>query len=753
MEPTLAEKQENLLVFDNKHADHAEKGKSLQDNFKRFLKTRKNVKKQRQYMANNEISGRDDPVRMQMLREKFIETAKKYMGVPYAKRYHKPGEPLYDSPIFLDCCALIRQTVADLQEDFGFRLARWNQAYQWDTLPNEIPLEEMKPGDLVFYTATYFNARAKKQRHDMVHVEIFLGGPTGEQSLGARWQRGVVQVFDSYKFKSTSYYDIKFYYKSIDTWLKGICKSWCDVHPWRDPNLSSWTPKNSIFSEDGLNDEDLCNAEGAGEDPDAESQVLDQDDKKTEEENFNEVCYIGPGNNNRIVRDALIMRGFKELPKEYKFSSKFRFRWVQTHGEINYHEFIEDKNIVNHIPNNSVISTKTGLLETMETLEFMIDSGKFETSLKVADFFPYTLRFDRVSDAWKFLKSPDDHKWIVKPKGANQGRGIYFIDDAKAFKHELLHGSEQTTKTNPNSENIPPSDESTSSTTEKQPSNDTSSSSSSSEALQETTQKNDDSPSESTTTEEKQLKEEMRRTYELKEQVKKHHNNIFQRYMESPLLIKGRKFDYRVFMLVASCEPYLVLFSDGYFRLSLEPYTLANFSEGKSAKTTHLTNAAVQKKHPDFKEKKEDTIWNLEQFADYMTACRGANNEGENFSAEDVERAHKRIRQICLLVFKTCKPKLRGRFGFFDLFGLDFLFDENLNPFLLEVNTNPALFTDTKVQKELLPTLVDNTIDIVLKLHKDKQTCQECVAEISKSSHGLDVLYNEVTGEEFDLSG
>ena len=82
----------------------------------------------------------------------------------------------------------------------------------------------MKPGDLVFYTATYYNDSWKPQKHDMVHVEIFYGGDTGQASIGARWQRGEVQIFDSYKFKSTAYYNIKFHYKSIDTWLEGICK-------------------------------------------------------------------------------------------------------------------------------------------------------------------------------------------------------------------------------------------------------------------------------------------------------------------------------------------------------------------------------------------------------------------------------------------------------------------------------------------------------------------------------------------------
>lgn len=70
-----------------------------------------------------------DPELKWKLREKFIETAKKYIGVPYAKRYHKPGDPLYDWPLFLDCCGLVRQVLQDMKEDLGFEIDVWNQAY------------------------------------------------------------------------------------------------------------------------------------------------------------------------------------------------------------------------------------------------------------------------------------------------------------------------------------------------------------------------------------------------------------------------------------------------------------------------------------------------------------------------------------------------------------------------------------------------------------------------------------------------
>ena len=64
---------------------------------------------------------------------------------------------MYDSPIFLDCCGLVRQALRDMkvrrlllllllrrrrrrhrrppQDDLGFTTGPWNQAYQLDTLP------------------------------------------------------------------------------------------------------------------------------------------------------------------------------------------------------------------------------------------------------------------------------------------------------------------------------------------------------------------------------------------------------------------------------------------------------------------------------------------------------------------------------------------------------------------------------------------------------------------------------------------
>lgn len=154
------------------------KSTSLQDSFKQF---RSQKIKERQLMklcqeASTNGTGRS-PEYKDALRSKFIETAKRYLGVPYGERYKEEGDPV--APLYLDCCGLIRKVVQDLQEDFGFIIGKWNQAYQMDTLPIALEAQEMKPGDLVFYEGTFTSKRSKQQKHNNVHVEIFLGGETG----------------------------------------------------------------------------------------------------------------------------------------------------------------------------------------------------------------------------------------------------------------------------------------------------------------------------------------------------------------------------------------------------------------------------------------------------------------------------------------------------------------------------------------------------------------------------------------------
>ena len=46
--------------------------------------------------------------------------------------------------------------------------------------------------------------------------------------------------------------------------------------------------------------------------------------------------------------------------------------------------------------------------------------------------------------------------------------------------------------------------------------------------------------------------------------------------------------------------------------------------------------------------------------------------------------------------------------------GYDFILDEDLNTYLIEVNTNPCLEESNELLRKLLPRMIDDTLNIVL---------------------------------------
>ena len=123
-DPELAESTETTQTKNGKKEpdffNTGNKKSSLQDHFSKFIKAKKQDIKYRNYVAEQAMKNRKDSEYKDRLRQKFIETAKKYFGVPYGSKYWKEGEKHYNAPLYLDCCALLRQVIYDLREDFGF---------------------------------------------------------------------------------------------------------------------------------------------------------------------------------------------------------------------------------------------------------------------------------------------------------------------------------------------------------------------------------------------------------------------------------------------------------------------------------------------------------------------------------------------------------------------------------------------------------------------------------------------------------
>ena len=291
----------------------------LQANFARFRAERTRVKKLQKLTKKTQEQKRTTPEQMSLLRAKFVQQSKKYIGVPYHPRYHKDetSSEHYNAPLYLDCCGLTRRVLQDLAEEFGFVIGRGNQAYQYETCSIELTEDQMKPGDLIFTEGTYYQEGKKPCKHNIVHVEVYLGGgESGHQTIGARKQSGAIEILPHYKFTSKSYEITNYHLRSLDTWLSGVCKPTIDPAHWEkmwsQMELNAVSGGKSVFDaadeedgEAGAKDDEYEAKARAGDSGVSENTVTPSVAKGLGVNGTNKVYFCGKGNNWKLVGAAI----------------------------------------------------------------------------------------------------------------------------------------------------------------------------------------------------------------------------------------------------------------------------------------------------------------------------------------------------------------------------------------------------------------------------------------------------------------
>ncbi|CAN0339753.1 unnamed protein product, partial [Ectocarpus fasciculatus] len=680
-------------------------GESLQDAFAKF---REQKKSERRLLKACRVPGNRSQEFKDQLRSKFIAQAHTYLGIPYHEKYREEGTEL--APLYLDCCGLVRKCLQDLKEDFGFLVGRWNQAYQMDTLPQVLSFDQLKPGDLVFYEGTFTSKRSKVQKHNNVHVEIFLGGETGEATIGARFQKGVVTVFPSYKFESKSWTLIRHHFRSIDTWLDGQCVSHCTEHPWisESGSLYAAAGRRSIFNdqEDGeeaagdYDDDPEPEPGDSGGDSDkrAQSRAAEKEKREMlEGRPLPKTYYVHKSNGWKLVCAALDRRGWQQLPFEYNMSTRFTLKWVERRSQIDYKAHVAGQ-LVNHIINNDVFTTKLGLVNTLRdffcrTFDDMILS----TSPRLpTPWLMETYQLDQAIDCAAVLKEDEEatandtadsiHLWIFKPSSGNRGRGVHVVRGGRELQelvgsyvnhyHPTLISTDTFKDVSHLLSEVATGSESTD--------------------VAESRKEGSESPP--------LVMDDDAACFG------KIPRAIIQRYCINPLLVEGYKFDIRCYMLVARTDPgYLAFYHPGYCRFTMLPYSYDPANAGDPF--IHLTNAAVQKKHPNYQERKNKQTMCPQDVIELLVA------DGDHGSADYMRDQMENDMMICMVdVLKAAKVKLQRKSGYFDLFGFDFMLRDSKMPklLLIETNTNPALHTDGTALEKILPAMVDATLELVL---------------------------------------
>ncbi|KAN0028857.1 hypothetical protein ACTFIV_010721 [Dictyostelium citrinum] len=182
---------------------------------------------------------------------------------------------------------------------------------------------------------------------------------------------------------------------------------------------------------------------------------------------------------------------------------------------------------------------------------------------------------------------------------------------------------------------------------------------------------------------------------------------IVQKYIESPYTIENTKFDIRQFVLVKSLNPLIIFkFRECYLRFCSIEYSNDDLND----RFVHLSNYQVQKDFSKDKNKwsKVSNQWSLSQFKDYLST--GENNKNKVQWENDL---NEKIKKLVITTIKSW-PRNGHNKGSFELLGFDILLNDQMEPMLLEVNTNPGLHLLTDNVKIHHKIAVDDLFKVVL---------------------------------------
>ena len=180
---------------------------------------------------------------------------------------------------------------------------------------------------------------------------------------------------------------------------------------------------------------------------------------------------------------------------------------------------------------------------------------------------------------------------------------------------------------------------------------------------------------------------------------------MIQKYLEKPLLYQGRKFDIRIWvMFMTNRENEVYIFKEGHLKA-----TSLKYNPDSDDIYVHLTNYSVQKHNINFS---KIEIGNEIPFYEFQKEL-DRKKSGKNFKNDIYPK-------IVRIIRLTGGAAAKGKMNFmnakncFEIFGYDFILDENYRPYLLEINSNPGLEISSPLISQLLPRMIDDAFKLTI---------------------------------------
>ncbi|KAL7296496.1 probable tubulin polyglutamylase TTLL1 isoform X1 [Trichogramma pretiosum] len=178
---------------------------------------------------------------------------------------------------------------------------------------------------------------------------------------------------------------------------------------------------------------------------------------------------------------------------------------------------------------------------------------------------------------------------------------------------------------------------------------------------------------------------------------------VISRYIDNPLLIGGKKFDLRLYVLITSFRPLKAyLFKLGFCRFCTVKYDTS--IQELDNMYVHLTNVSVQKHGEEYNSLHGGKL-SVQNLRLYLESTRGK---------AVTEKLFANISWCIVHSLKAVAPVMANDRHCFECYGYDIIIDNKLKPWLIEVNASPSLTSTTVNDRILKYKLIDNIVSLVL---------------------------------------
>ncbi|XP_071121370.1 polyglutamylase complex subunit TTLL1-like isoform X1 [Mytilus galloprovincialis] len=178
---------------------------------------------------------------------------------------------------------------------------------------------------------------------------------------------------------------------------------------------------------------------------------------------------------------------------------------------------------------------------------------------------------------------------------------------------------------------------------------------------------------------------------------------VISKYIDNPLLIGGKKFDLRLYVLVTSFRPLkCYMYRLGFARFCTVKYN-ASVNELDNM-FVHLTNVSIQKQGEDYNAV-HGGKWTVQNMRLFLEGTRGKEVTDKLFDEINWQTVHS---------LKAVSGNISNDRHCFECYGYDYIVDDNLKPWLIEVNASPSLTSTTSSDRIMKYRLMNDLINIVI---------------------------------------